>query len=283
MDVCVVCALAEEAQAFLRVVEENCHLSWTNEINHRSAYDYRLATLPNVEGESLRVHLSWLPRYGPQEMLLHLSHVLEDCQPRLVAMTGICAGDRRHVTLGDLVVAERTFTYDTGKVLKDDQGQTVYLHDTMTYQVHGRTLQFLRLFEDWKPRVAALARPVSKREQRDWLLERLRAEATGSVTAIPLAELNEHVPAWRQVVHDLQQGPEPFLSSALVVRNKALIEKLRYGLVPFPFQDPPQALCHIRALASGSAVRSDDPFKEIQIPVRGAVAIDMPTNCATRL
>jgi tetratricopeptide (TPR) repeat protein/nucleoside phosphorylase len=274
-DVCIVCALAEEAQAFLHVVEEYCHLSWTNEFNLRYKYDYRFAKIPNVDGESLNIHVSWLPRYGPQEMALHLGHVVEEYQPRFVAMTGICAGDKRHVRLGDLVVAERAFTYDSGKVVKDEQGQAVHQHDTITYQAHESTLQFLRLFGDWRPRVAALPRPFSKQQQRDWLLEGLFAEPTGSVKAIPLAELEWHAPAWRQLVHELQQGAEPFLSPSRVLRDKAMIEHLHYGLVPFPFQDPPEALCHIRALASGSAVRSDNPFKEVQIPVRGAVAIDM--------
>ena len=43
----------------------------------------------------------------------------------------------------------------------------------------------------------------------------------------------------------------------------------------FPFKDPASPKRHIAAMASGSAVRSDNPFKEIQVPVRGAIAIDM--------
>src|ERR1051326_8903425 len=122
-DVCIVCALSEEACAFLRTAEDSYHLSWRNEINHRYGYDYYLATIANIKGEPVRLHVSWLPRYGPQEMVLHLSHVIEEYQPRLAAMTGICAGDKRHVHLGDMVVAERTFTYDSGKVVKDENGQ----------------------------------------------------------------------------------------------------------------------------------------------------------------
>src|SRR5207248_9403060 len=32
---------------------------------------------------------------------------------------------------------------------------------------------------------------------------------------------------------------------------------------------------HIKPMASGSAVRADRPFEEVQVPVRGTVAIDM--------
>jgi tetratricopeptide (TPR) repeat protein/nucleoside phosphorylase len=283
VDVCVVCALAEEAQAFLRVVEESCNLLWTSRVSLWYGYEYRLATFPNVKGELLRVHVSWLPRYGYQEMLSHLGHVIEEYQPRLVSMTGICAGDKRRVHLGDLVVAERTFTYDSGKVMRDEHGQALYQPDMITYQIHENTLGFLRLFDDWKPRVAALSRPLSKQQQRDWLLQRLFAEPTGSVDAIPLAEREKFAPIWRRLVRELQQGPEPFLSPMRTLRDKAMGGRLRFRELPFPFQDPSDARCHICPLASGSAVRSDGPFKEIQSLLRGAMALDMEGSAFGRV
>jgi hypothetical protein len=36
-----------------------------------------------------------------------------------------------------------------------------------------------------------------------------------------------------------------------------------------------KTVCHIKAMASGSAVRADNPFQDVQAPVRGPVAIDM--------
>jgi nucleoside phosphorylase len=138
-------------------------------------------------------------------MTLHLSHVLEECQPRITIMTGICAGDAEQVQLGDLVVAERTFTYDNGKFTLDKHGRRVHLHDTMTYQLDPNILQLLRVFDEWKPLVARLKRPPSPPELRK--------------------------------------------------RRKIV--------------------CHIKPMASGSAVRADHPFEEVLAPVRGTVAIDM--------
>src|SRR5262249_12954502 len=197
-----------------------CNLLWTSMVSRRYGYDYRFTTLPNVKGEPVRIHISWLPRYGSQEMFSHLGHVIDEYQPRLVAMIGICAGDKRYVHLGDLVVAERTFAYDSGKVVKGEHGQALYQQDMITYQVHENTLGFLRLFEHWKPRVAALSRPLSKQQQRDWLLQRLFEEPTGSVEAIPLAEREEFAPAWQRLVRELQQGREPFLSSVWALHDK---------------------------------------------------------------
>src|SRR6266516_2021939 len=138
-------------------------------------------------------------------MTLHLSHILEECQPRIAIMTGVCAGDAQHVQLGDLVVAERTFTYDNGKFTLDEYGRSVHEHDTMTYQLDANILQVLGLFDQWKPLVARLKRPAYPPEQRK--------------------------------------------------RHKIA--------------------CHIKAMASGSAVRADHPFEEVRAPVRGTVAIDM--------
>jgi tetratricopeptide (TPR) repeat protein/nucleoside phosphorylase len=201
-DVCVVCALPEEVRAFLDIVHQQCEDTLDERISPRYQYSYRVATLKNDKDEPLNVHISWLPRYGPQETTLHLSHVLEECQPRIVIMTGICAGDRQKVQLGDLVVAERTFLYDTGKFALDEDGRRVHLHDTMTHQLNANILQFLGLFDTWKPLVASLKRPVSFPQQRE-------------------------------------------------------------------------VVCHLKAMASGNAVRADRPFEDVQVPVHGAVAIDM--------
>lgn len=204
-DVCIVCALPEEVKAFLAVVKPHFEDGLGEHTSSRYGYSYRSAELKNEKDELLTLHISWLPRYGPQEMTLHLSHVLEECQPRIAIMTGICAGDSQQVHLGDLVVAERTFTYDNGKFAFDDDGRRVHLHDTMTYQLDANTLQFLGLFDNWKPLVVRLKRPPSPLEQRK--------------------------------------------------RRKIV--------------------CHIKPMASGSAVRADHPFEDVQAPVRGTVAIDM--------
>src|SRR5947209_10643273 len=197
-DVCIVCALPEEAKALLRIVEEQCHVTFAERSSPRYQYTFRAAMIPNHKNEPLHLHLSWLPSYGPQQMVRHLSRVLEEYQPRLVLMTGICAGDAQKVQLGDLVVAERVFTYDNGKFTRDEQGRTVHEHDITTYQPDPNLLQYLRLFD-----------------------------------------------AWESLVVDLER---PSLQSYQYSRSRVR--------------------CHIKPMASGSAVRADRPFEEVRVPVR---------------
>ncbi len=201
-DVCVVCAMPEEARAFLEVVQEQCTVAFQKHISAQYKYDYQSATIKNDKDEPLNLHVSWLPRYGPTEIALHLPHVLEEYQPRIAIMTGICAGDAQRVQLGDLVVAERTFTFDNGKFTLDEYGRSVHEHDAMTYHLDATIQQFLGLFDEWKPLVAGLQRPLSFPQQRE-------------------------------------------------------------------------ITCHIKAMASGSAVRGDHPFEDVRAPVRATVAIDM--------
>jgi nucleoside phosphorylase len=275
VDVCVVCALAEEARAFIEVVSEQQQTSFTARVSPQYRYDYRFATIRNSCGETLTLHVSLLPRYGLQEMMLHLSRVLAEYRPRLAAMTGICAGDKRRVALGDLIVAERTFTFDAGSIEIDEDGYRIPRHDTQTYQPDENILSFVKMFDQWQPLVAQLVRPPSKRQQRDWLLNRLLNEQTPSVEQIPLAELEHHAPAWRRIVHELQRGPDPLLSPSMELQERDRIGRLHYGVDPFPYTDRLTASRFIKPMASGNAVHRDDPFADVQIPVRGAVAIDM--------
>src|SRR6266566_308724 len=207
-DVCIVCALPEEAEAVIKVVGEQCNGSFEKRTSPRYGYSYRSATITNHKKEPLHLHLSWLPRYGPQEMTLHLTHVLEEYQPRFVLMTGICAGDAQEVQLGDLIVAERVFTYDGGKFTRKG-----HQHDTRTYELNANLLGYLRMFDEWKTLVGSLERPVSQLHQ--------------------------------------------------IIRN--------------------EVLCHIKSIASGNAVRADNPFKDVQVPVRNAVAIDMESAALGRV
>jgi len=123
--------------------------------------------------------------------------------------------------------------------------------------------------------VAELPRPLSKRQQREWLLTRLLEKATPSVDDIQSQELEEFAPNWRKIVQELQLEASPYLTKERTLTDRKRVQELCYGIDAFPFKDPPQPICHIAPIASGSAVRSDDYFKEVQIPVRGTAAIDI--------
>jgi nucleoside phosphorylase len=274
-DVCIVSALAEEARALMDEIASQCNVTCQKALSPQTKREYYYTTIWNVNREPLSIHISWQPSYGPVEASLHLKPILEEFRPCFAAMTGICAGDKRKVKLGDIVVAERAFFYDTGKFVSGEGGHGEYLHDTNTHHPHIDTLHFVRGFDGWKPAVASLRRPYSKHQQRDWLLNKLLDTATPRIDDIARQELEEHAPDWRKIIWELQEGTDSYLTRERTLRDPSKIHELYYGVEIFPFKDPEQPLVHVAPIASGSAIRSDSPFDEVRIPVRGTVAIDM--------
>ncbi len=123
--------------------------------------------------------------------------------------------------------------------------------------------------------VNRLPRPRSTRQQRDWLLNRLLEPGTPSVYAIPEAERRKHAPQWEALLRTLQRAPLASLTSAGTLRDSNKVLEMRYGTETFPFTDPRRATCYIASMASGSAVRSDNPFQHVREPVRGTMAVEM--------
>src|SRR6266496_5943391 len=202
-DVGIICALAEEAEACLEVVSQSYGLSFQEGFSERNR-EYRFTTITNNHGESLSLFVSWLPRYGLLETGLHLTSLLAEFTPRFVGMTGICAGDKRKVHLGDLVVAERAFIADSGKRVVGKDGLPVNEYDTSTFNMPHDVLHYVRMFSGWEKSVAKLPRPATTQQDADELPD-----------------------------------------------------------------------LHIASMGSTNSVRSDNPFDQIRIPVRGAIALDM--------
>jgi nucleoside phosphorylase len=274
-DVCIVGALFEEADAFMEMTQKLCHTQFLPEQSREDKLTYYAATIQNNRGELLRIHVSYPPYNGPDETGLHLKPILQAFQPRLAAMVGICAGDKTRVTLGDLVVAERAFLYDTGKFVAGTDGHSQHLFDARAWSVSPHILHELRTFRSWEEDITSLPHPSSKRQQKDWLLNTLLNPGTPTVDEIPLEELKRFVPDWHEIVFQLQQGAHPLLNKQRKLADPLMIQNLRYTREIFPYRDPARPTCHIAAMASGNAVRSDAPFKDIQMSVRNALAIDM--------
>ncbi|MDQ2902563.1 MAG: TIR domain-containing protein [Ktedonobacteraceae bacterium] len=156
-DVCILCALSNEAKAFRDIVSQKCNVSFTSGTS-KQGWTYLFTTIQNDNNEPLKIMISWLPRYGPLETALLTQSLLSEFKPSFVAMTGICAGDKRKVKLGDLVIAERAFMADSGKLVID-KGSQKREYDTYTASAARDVLQFARMFDLRKDLVDTLIPP----------------------------------------------------------------------------------------------------------------------------
>jgi nucleoside phosphorylase len=71
---------------------------------------------------------------------------LHEIHPRFVAMTGVCAGDRRKVKLGDLIVATDAYHPEEGKITMGSDGQPIHLPSTRTAGATTQVIQYVQGF-----------------------------------------------------------------------------------------------------------------------------------------
>lgn len=156
-DVCLVCATFREAKALMDVISLECNAQFTSALSKHSGYEYNYTTIQNHSGESLTIHVSWQSAYGPVKASAHLKTILKECNPRFVGMTGVCAGDKGKVKLGDLVVASCAFTFDD--VMSFEEGQRQQQQTVMLYHTNVDRTYFNRAFDAWTQCVAKQERP----------------------------------------------------------------------------------------------------------------------------
>src|SRR6266702_4697719 len=247
-DVCVICALYEEAKAFIEVLE--MHGIQPEEIFiSELKRTYRRASMLNTAGETLNIIITWLPDMGMINMG-DFGRFLDHFPIRFAAMTGICAGNKDKVKLGDLIVASSTYSFDTGSYVTNEAGESVHKWNTQTIQVKNDILHTAQMFTKWKAEARQIPRPPSKHQQRDWLLHTLFKE-NKTVYDIDTTTLTTYAPAWKKILPELQQGSDPFLNEdTLALIRPERIKKLLYGPADFPYVDPPEPVHHVAPMAS---------------------------------
>jgi nucleoside phosphorylase len=93
--------------------------------------------------------------------------ILDEFRPRFVAMTGICAGYKNKVALGDLVAAAYAFHTEEGKVETDEQGQDRLRPESRTHNTARRVVQYVNNFTAWEDPVVEMKQRMIGRELRE--------------------------------------------------------------------------------------------------------------------
>ncbi|HAS8589750.1 TPA: response regulator [Vibrio vulnificus] len=114
-DVLIVVALDEEAKPILS--DERFNWSRQNILGLEDV-NIRLSYLP-INKDKKKVALVILPRMGLVSSAITTSRVVNEIRPRYVLMPGICAGVEGEVKLGDIIVANPSWEWQTGKLKGD--------------------------------------------------------------------------------------------------------------------------------------------------------------------
>jgi nucleoside phosphorylase len=113
-DVAIICALPEPELTAIR----NLDWSWqpARPIDDSTfVYDGRV---PTSEGE-LSVVACAAPRMGMVSTALLAAKIIDLLRPRILVMAGICAGVRSKVSIGDVLLADPSWDWQSGKRTRD--------------------------------------------------------------------------------------------------------------------------------------------------------------------
>jgi len=99
--------------------------------------------------------------------------LVQHLRPRMLAMCGVCAGRRGEVALGDVIVADRIFKFDSGATVSSVAGAPEYtvqlFGDVRTYNLKVDWKYAVEEFGDnWHERIGD--RPLSVEEEEAWFL-----------------------------------------------------------------------------------------------------------------
>ncbi|WP_437563742.1 pentapeptide repeat-containing protein [Sorangium sp. So ce542] len=278
VDALVVTALQDELEAVLALGEAGRD-GW-REARDPAGFPYYVRELPNDRGAPLRVAAAWSGRMGESAAAARAQGLIDELDPGCLAMCGICAGRRGEVSLGDVIVADRVYSYDEGKRVAAPGGGA-FFHDIETYNLE-RTWNmdaalFAREFERQTP--LAAARPPSRASQAWWLRHALYAsQAEGGPPPVARPERAGRCPGWTERVGELEAAGVLRIGDGGLELTEAGMAQVRRERLIYP-DGPPEARpfrVHIGPIATGKAVQEDAGlFERLKSIGRKVLGVEM--------
>ncbi|MGK3963280.1 pentapeptide repeat-containing protein [Sorangium sp. So ce118] len=280
VDALVVTALQDELEAVL-ALGEGGRDGW-REARDPAGFPYYVRELPNDRGQPLRVAAAWSGRMGESAAAARAQGLIEELDPGCLAMCGICAGRRGEVSLGDVIVADRVYSYDEGKrVAPGGGGAGEFFHDIETYNLERTWNMDAALFAREFERQAPLARerPPSAASQAWWLRHALYAsQVEGGPPPVALPERAAQCPGWTERIGELEVQGVLRIGDGGLELTEAGVAQVRRDRVVHPDGPPPARpfRVHIGPIATGKAVQEDAGLFERLKPIgRRVLGVEM--------
>lgn len=123
-DLCIVTALPDpEFEAVMKLT-----WNWRKEEAIGDLAEYYVGTVEVDENASLSVVTAVANRMGMVSSAVLVTKMIERFRPRFLAMVGICAGVEGRCELGDILVADPVWDYQSGKKISEDKGFEIDPH-----------------------------------------------------------------------------------------------------------------------------------------------------------
>ncbi|NOS87979.1 MAG: hypothetical protein HOP34_05465, partial [Methylococcaceae bacterium] len=275
IDILLICALKDEYDQVLKVTDGLIQPGWQihPDANGWLVADACFTTQP---GNPLTIRATHASYMGREQVQALASKLINQNPAKCIAMSGICAGRRGKVSLGDVIFAERLWSYDAGKTTVEN-GEQRFQGDMLQYRPSTGWVQRMQHYKPAPDAEWLALRPQLPYEyQEDWVLLRILA---GDTNPSQHPDFQKECPDWTDVLKRLWQKArlvEKTLDLTETGRKRAEEQQLLYphGLpTPAPFK------IEIAPIATGAAVIEDPKlFDRLAESMRKVLGIEMEAS-----
>jgi len=283
LDVVLITALKDELDA-VRAVDDGAVDDVWDERRDSSGFRYYVRDYAaSSAGGRIRIALAQAVEMGGLAAAQVAARLVNELRPRCLAMCGICAGRRGKVALGDVIVADRVYKYDDGKMIAHENDQGVRIEevwsDIRTYNLDARWKQAAEsFFDDWADGSESLVRqrPPSYRRQELWLLQGLWEQKGGDPPLSDHPDRKKKCPSWTDVVRRLRQRKRITRTGLKLTKTgRSFLEEQR-TLHPDGLPEDEPFRLHVGPIATGSQVVEDGRvFERLARAERKVLGLEM--------
>jgi WD40 repeat protein/nucleoside phosphorylase len=267
VDALIITALIDELEAVLAFGERGKN-AWTPH-NDPDGFPFHYRELPREDGGSpLRLAAASFDEMGESATATRATALIKYLDPACLAMCGICAGNRKDVSLGDVIVADRVYSYDDGKRIaghdKDGQPFEEFLHNLKTYNLQDTWRVDAAYFArelDWDAEFVE-TRPLSWKAQQDWFLKTLLEHEQKGTESPPWHADRDTCCPDLPIIWDQLRGASPPLLEKITGAPKLSEDGRAHALelmakYPKALPKDPGFRIHVGPIATGKAVQQD--------------------------
>ncbi|MFT8349331.1 hypothetical protein [Clostridium saccharoperbutylacetonicum] len=278
IDILILTAVKDEFDIVLGIESD-----W-NKKQDKSGYDYYVRDMINNKGEKLTVGMARAVNMGTVSATNLATRLSNELNPKCLAMVGICAGWRDKVVLGDVIVADRVFSYDEGKLIQFENNgisEEELFNDIRTYNLLPLWKQKAQdMSSDWKLEVQA-DRPLEYKFQEIWLLKAIDDFSKGlGEDPVDISTRKKCCPNWSIIVERLIKKELIKIDINLELTDEGKKEvRMERTIFPDGREVPLQSNVHVAPIATGAKVIEDrKAFRKISRNVRTVLGIEMEAS-----
>lgn len=270
VDVLIICALYEEFQALISV-SSGLEKSWQKDT--LSGWTMASAVLKTPHG-NLSLKATWQGFMGREQAIAKTAALIQ-LYPKIrcIAMCGICAGRRGKIHLGDVIFADRMWSYDAGKVAVEEDKQ-VFQGDQLQFKANEKILQRMQALQlpqsDWMN-----MRPLKSLEcQENWVVYTI----SKGLSPIKHSNRKDECPNWSDVIRRLLK--RDWINEDLILTKKGEIYAAELSLYnPDHLPISPEFDVKVAPIATGAQVTEDEGiFQKLAQSMRKVLGVDMEAS-----